>query len=108
MPNTNICIIEGHLGKDPEAKELKGGVIVANFTVATSIGRDEKQKTQWHNCKVFGSTATDLALNGHKGDVVSLKGRIEYSQYNEKWFTNIIVDHLHVTPKKGRGEWVEE
>jgi single-strand DNA-binding protein len=111
MPNTNIVVLEGHLGKKPEAKEFKGGVISCNFTVATSMGKGEKAKTQWHNCQIWGSDATNLALNADKGDVVSLKGRIEYREYNGKWYTEIKVDHLHLTKKSskgGRDEFVAE
>ena len=103
MPNTNMVILEGHLGKKPEAKEFKSGVVCCNFTLATTMGKGEKAKTQWHQCKVWGSQATDLALNADKGDVVSLKGRIEYREYEKKWYTEIIADMVHMT-KKGKGE----
>lgn len=100
MPNTNIVILEGHLGSEPEARELGSGVIVCNFSLATSTGRDEKKKTQWHSCKIFGSLATELAMNGRTGDVVSLKGRIEYRKWEDKYFTDIIVDYLKLTKKR--------
>ena len=111
MPNTNIVILEGHLGKDPESKELNGGVIVCNFSIATSTGRDEKKRTQWHSCKCFGSQATELAMNGRTGDVVSLTGRIEYRKWEEKYYTDIIADHLRLAKKKGKPDddgFVEE
>ena len=100
MPNTNIVILQGHLGKDPESKELSSGVIVCNFSLATSMGKDDSKKTQWHMCKAFGSQAAELAMNGRTGDVVSLTGRIEYRKYEDKYYTDIVVDHMRLTKKK--------
>ena len=103
MPNMNVVILEGHLAKDPIAKEMGSGVIVCNFTVATSVGMDEKKKTQFHTCKIWGTQATTLAMHGHQGDTISLKGHIEYRKWEEKYFTDIVVDHLHLTAKKAKG-----
>jgi single-stranded DNA-binding protein len=50
-------------------------------------------------------------MMGRKGDVVSLKGRIEYRKWEDKYYTDIIVDHLHLAKKKGKPDddgFVEE
>lgn len=98
--DTNIVLLSGHLGTKPEGKELRGGVIVTSFSLATSSGYRDKQRTEWHKCSVFGTQATELAMYGDKGDAVSLKGRITYSEREGKNYTNIIVDHLKLTKKK--------
>lgn len=98
MPNTNIAIIEGHLAKEPTLKEVKGGVALCSFTVATSMGKDKP--TQFHSCKMFGTQAKILGENGHVGDIVSLKGRIEYRKWEDKYYTDILVEHMHLTAKK--------
>ena len=100
MPNTNIVILEGHLAKEPVSKELKGGVIVCNFTVAVSDGKDKP--ATFLSCKIFGAQATALAMNGHTGDVVSLKGKIQIRKYEDKYYTDIVVDHMHITAKKAK------
>lgn len=99
MPNMNVVILEGHLAKAPTSKELSNGVVVCNFTVATSVGVDEKKKTQFHSCKIWGTQATALAMHGNQGDSISLKGHIEYRKWEEKYFTDIVVDHLHLQSK---------
>jgi len=107
MPSENIVLLTGHLGKAPEKKELSSGVIVCNFSIATNEGKDKPP--MWHRCVCFGSQATDLAINGAVGDVVSLKGRIKYREYQGKYYTDIVVDHMHVSKKKVKNdEWEKE
>jgi single-stranded DNA-binding protein len=50
-------------------------------------------------------------MNGRTGDVVSLTGRIEYRKWEEKYYTDIIADHLHLAKKKAKSDddgFVEE
>ncbi|MCX7638762.1 MAG: single-stranded DNA-binding protein, partial [Cyclobacteriaceae bacterium] len=54
MSGVNKVILIGRLGKDPEVRSLESGVMVANFTIATSeVYRDRntgerKETTEWH------------------------------------------------------------
>jgi single-stranded DNA-binding protein len=100
MPNTNIVILEGHLAKEPTSKELGGGVVVCNFTVAISDGKDKP--ATFLSCKIFGTQATALAMSGYTGDVVSLKGKIQIRKWEEKYYTDILVDHMHIQAKKAK------
>jgi single-strand DNA-binding protein len=104
MPSLNTIRIIGHLGKDPEAKEVGSGTVVSNFSVAVSSGTKERPKTQWFRCTAWGSMATDLAMNGKKGDVVDVTGRMESRKWEEKEIWELIVAHMHLTKKKGKTE----
>ena len=52
----------GHVGNDPEIKNLDGGKKVANLTIATndSYKNDKGEKveqTEWHKVVAWGKTA---------------------------------------------------
>ena len=63
MSGVNRVILIGRCGKDPEVRFLPSGMAVANFSLATSESRKDKEsgekteKTEWHRCAAFGKTA---------------------------------------------------
>jgi single-strand DNA-binding protein len=79
----NITIV-GRIGRDPELKFSQSGMAIANFSVATDYGRDEKKKTTWHNVVVFDKLAENVAESLHKGARVIVAGRLEMSEYEGK------------------------
>ena len=79
----NITIV-GRVGRDPEVKFTSNEMTIANFSVATDHGRDEKKKTTWHNVVVFGTLAENVAESLHKGARVIVAGRLEISEYDGK------------------------
>lgn len=103
MPNKNIVILAGHLGADPESK-LGRNSNYARFRLATSYGKDEKKKTQWHNCIIWGSQATELCLSAEKGDAVYAIGRIEYREHEGKWYTDIVCESVSVLKREDKDE----
>ena len=54
MSTTNLVILIGNLGRDPEIKYTQQSVAVANFSVATTESWKDKatdewvEKTEWH------------------------------------------------------------
>lgn len=87
----NIIHLIGRLGKDPEIKETQTTKI-ATFTVATSKKYKGEQETQWHTCKAFGKTADVISQYFKKGDQIALTGEVQYSEYDGKYYTNVIVN----------------
>jgi single-strand DNA-binding protein len=79
----NITIV-GRVGRDPELKFSGNGMAIANFSVATDYGRDDKKKTTWHNVVVFDKLAENVAESLHKGARVIIAGRLEISEYDGK------------------------
>jgi len=72
----------GRLGKDPETKTV-GGKTLTNFSLATSYGKDDKKKTEWHHITCWEKLG-DIAMQVlHKGDRVFVAGRLSYNIVGE-------------------------
>ena len=83
MPYINKVQLMGHLGGDPE-KRTAGEHVVATFSLATSRGKDDKKKTEWHNVQVWDKSA-DFALQYcKKGDLIFIEGQLEYQSWEDK------------------------
>lgn len=82
----NQAIVIGHVGGDPEAKQLQGGHSVANFNVATSdyVGKDRDNETNWHRIVAFNKTGEVAVKHLKKGDKVVVTGRIRNRSYENK------------------------
>jgi single-strand DNA-binding protein len=110
--DTNIAILKGIIGKDPEYS-YAGEMMIAKFSLATSESRkknDEWEKTtQWHSITVFGKTAENLKnKNIAKGDIVLVDGKISYSQWEKdgkkNYKTDIIANEVKIVNAKSGNE----
>ena len=87
MSGVNKVIIVGNLGKDPEVRFMPNGGAVANITVATSETwkdkqtGEQKEKTEWHRCVLFGKLAEIAGEYLKKGSKVYLEGALQ----TRKW-----------------------
>ena len=93
----NSVTVQGFIGADAHPKELDGGKIVLNFSVATSRFRGEgaarTQFTEWHRVTVWDKLAAstgDLAKGAHVNVIGELRSR-EYSTASGKVQTYEIV-----------------
>ena len=81
----NSVTVQGFIGADAHPKELDGGKIVLNFSVATSRFRGEgsarEQFTEWHRITVWDKLA---GSTGHlaKGAHVNVIGELRSREYN--------------------------
>lgn len=85
----NSVTLIGHLGKDPESRQTKGGTSIVNFSMATTRkakGPDGQwaDETEWHRCTCFGHTADFVEKYLKKGRLVCAQGRIKSSKYTDK------------------------
>ena len=85
----NNVVLIGRLGKDPELKLFENGGKTATMSVATSENYQDKQgewqqKTEWHRVVVWGEKAQYYADSKHKGDLVSVEGKITYRTYQDR------------------------
>jgi len=119
----NKIILIGNVGKDPDIRILNQDKKVAQVSLATSESykdrNGEKQtKTQWHRLILWNSLAEIAEKYVKKGSLISIVGKIEYREYDDKqgvkhWATEIIVDELKLlsrseaTEKKEKPEDVE-
>lgn len=91
---TNIVLLVGNLGADPELRSTNGGTDIATFNLGTSRPkRDSEGKTfkdasgftakdtEWHRVTCFNGLGRVVAQHAGKGMLVSVRGRI----HNSKW-----------------------
>lgn len=85
----NNCQLIGHLGSDPEVKNLDGGKKVANFSIATSESwknenGEKQEQTQWHSLCAWNGLAGTIEKYLKKGSHIAVNGKITYQNYEGK------------------------
>ncbi len=109
---TNIAIITGRIVRDPDTRETKGGTNVTGITVVTDRpARDKDGKTykdengytakesEFHRVTCFNGLAKTVGQYCSKGQLVSVQGRIHYTQWEDKdggtrYGTEILADKV--------------
>lgn len=94
----------GHVGQEPEIKNLEGGKKVATITLATNEHytnqKGEKvEQTEWHRLTAWGKTAEIIEKYVAKGKEIAVEGKLTYRNYDDKngdkkYVTEIIVNEL--------------
>ena len=79
----------GHVGNDPEIKNLEGGKKVANLTIATNDSyKNEKgekvEQTEWHKVVAWGKTAEIIEKYVTKGKEIAVEGKLTHRSYEDK------------------------
>ena len=100
----NKVILIGHLGNDPEVKDLESGTKVANFSLATNDYYKDPQgerveNTQWHYLVAWNKTAEILEKYVKKGQEVAIEGKLTNRSYDDKE-GNKNVSKSKLTPEK--------
>jgi single-strand DNA-binding protein len=91
---TNIVLLVGNLGADPQSRTTNSGTDVTTFSIGTSRPkRDSEGKTykdasgftakdtEWHRVTCFNGLGRVVAQHAVKGMLVSVSGRL----HNSKW-----------------------
>lgn len=89
MAGVNKVILLGNLGADPEIRYTPSGMAVANFRIATSETRANKEgqketKTEWHRIVTFGKLAEICGEYLSKGKQVYIEGKIQTRSWEDK------------------------
>ena len=94
----------GHVGNDPEIKNLDGGKKVANLTIATndSYKNDKGEKveqTEWHKVVAWGKTAEIIEKYVKKGKEIAIEGKLTHRSYDDKngekrYITEVVVNEV--------------
>lgn len=109
MSGINKVILVGHLGKDPEIRQLEGGVSVASFPLATSetFNKDGKkvEQTEWHNIVLWRSLADVAAKFLQKGKLVYIEGKLRTRSFEDKegikkYTTEIVAENFTMLGRK--------
>lgn len=108
---TNIVLLAGNIGSDPETATTYGGTNITAFRLATSRPRRSdgkvvkgengytEQDTEWHRIKCFNGLAETVQKHCMKGMKVAVRGRIHYTQWTdsegaERYGCEIIADGI--------------
>ena len=74
MSSLNKVMLIGHLGADPELRQMQNGDTVVNLRVATSenwrdkASGERKERTEWHRVVIFNEGLAKVAEKYlHKG-----------------------------------------
>jgi len=100
----NRATILGRLTRDPEVKTTPSGKSVATIGVATGrVWTDQQgvkqERTEFHNCVLWGKLADIAGQYLSKGRRVYMEGRLETRNWDgqdgvKRYRTEIIVDNL--------------
>ena len=112
--SVNKVILLGNVGKDPEIRSTSGGMMVANFTLATSDRQKDAQgnwqdRTEWHNLVAFQRTAEIVRDYVKKGTKLYVEGKIQTRSWDDKesgqkrYRTEIIVNDLSLLSGRDEG-----
>jgi single-strand DNA-binding protein len=100
---TNRVTLIGHLGKNPEFRNVGSGGRVCNFSVATAErykdrGGEWQSKTDWHNVVVWNEFAQRTCDMLEKGSKVHVEGKLRTRKYtdrdgNDRYMTEVVVEN---------------
>lgn len=100
----------GHLGMDPEVKNLESGKTLAKLSIATTErytnSKGEKvSDTQWHNLIAWGKTAEIAEKFLKKGSEVAVEGKLTSRSYEDKegtkrYITEVIIHEILLLDSK--------
>jgi single-strand DNA-binding protein len=84
--SVNKVILIGNLGSDPTVRYTANGNAVADFSLATSRGRQDAagawhDETEWHRVVCWERLAALVQEHLHKGSKVYVEGRIQSRKY---------------------------
>lgn len=88
----NFATLIGHVGQDPEVREVRGGAgKVASFSLATSESwRDQasgerKERTEWHRIVIFREPLVEVVRQYvRKGAKLYIRGAIRTRRWSDK------------------------
>lgn len=104
MKGLNRVSLIGHLGKDPEFKEISKDVQVAKVSMATTeTYRDSmgvlKAQTDWHSLVLWGKLAQVAQKYLKKGSKLLVEGKLKCRKYQDKtgqtrYVSEVIVENI--------------
>ena len=85
----NSVQLIGHVGQEPEIKNLEGGKKLANINIATNEvyyreNGDKVEQTQWHRVTAWGKTADIIERFVTKGKEIGIEGKLTHRSYDDK------------------------
>ena len=91
MSGETPLTIVGNLTADPELRFTPSGAAVANFTVASTPRKFDRQTNEWKDgdtlfmrCSIWRDAAENVAESFNRGDRVIVQGRLTQRSYETK------------------------
>jgi single-strand DNA-binding protein len=104
-------ILIGNLGRDPELRYTASGQAVANFTIATTESRTNKDAgrqdfTEWHRIVAWGRLAEICGEYLSKGRMVYIEGTLRTRSWEDKegrkrWTTEVLARNMQMLGPSG-------
>jgi single-strand DNA-binding protein len=118
--NFNRVTLAGFTGKDAWSSSTQNGKSMTKLSVATTkrykdAQQQWKEKTQWHNCVVYGATA-EYCAKIQTGAHVFIEGELIYREYERTleteegpikvlWpVTEIVIESVSLLSRKDKQE----
>lgn len=82
----NKIIITGRLSRDPELKACNSGMEVCNLSVAVDrrVKKGDEKQCDFIDCTAWGKTSVFVNQYFHKGDGITVEGRMESRKWVDK------------------------
>ena len=109
MAGLNRVQLIGHLGVDPESREMPNGRKVCSFRLAVTRrwrGAEGKPKeaTDWFNVEAWGRLGEICQQFLSKGRLVFLEGRLQTDRYEQdgkpNYFTKVITNEMQMLDRR--------
>lgn len=101
----------GNVTKDPDVRQIPGGVTVATFSLATNYtwkdqSGQKQDKAEFHNLVAWRKLGEIVAQYVKKGSKIFAEGRIQTREWEgqdgaKRYKTEIILDNMIMLDKKG-------
>lgn len=104
----NKATLLGHVGRDPEIRNMSNGDAVATVSLATTEKWKDKngerqEKTEWHRLVFFGKIAGVVEKYVHKGSLIYVEGKITTRKWEkdgvERYSTEINCNEMKLLNK---------
>lgn len=113
---TNLSILKGNVGRDPEVKQTTNGTKVATYSIAVyrpNPKDKEKPLTDWFNVVAWGEQADMVANNLKKGTKILALGKFQTRSYQNKngdtvTVTEFFQDEIYLALSKEKKTEVHE
>ena len=101
----NKAIIVGHLGQDPDVRQMPSGGNVTNMNVATAESWTDNQgqrqeRTEWHRVVMFNKLAEIAGQYLRKGSQVYIEGSLRTRQWEkdgvQRYTTEIVARDMQM------------
>jgi single-strand DNA-binding protein len=109
MVGLNRVQLIGHLGRDPEIKEIPSGKKVCNFSMAVNrrwknAEGETQEATEWFNIEAWDRLGEICGEYLRKGSLIFLEGRLQTDTYQDdgetRYFTKVIASQMQMLDRR--------